>query len=119
MIDFCILAVMNILPSNLCINEFLGCPTGGGVSCQNSLEVLNLLTYKLIMSSDDEIVQFVIQILLRKKKNCEYLSVLGNAVRTRYIPKGGLKKLFLRHPDHFLLNERYVSGIYVWRYAST
>ena len=92
---------------------------GGGVSCQNSLEVLNLLTYKLIMSSDDEIVQFVIQILLRKKKNCEYLSVLGNAVRTRYIPKGGLKKLFLRHPDHFLLNERYVSGIYVWRYAST
>lgn len=72
-----------------------------------SLEDLNLLIYKLIMSSDDEIVQFIIQILLRKKDTCEYLSVLGNAVRTRYA-KGGLKKLFLRHPDHFLLTERYV-----------
>jgi len=58
------------------------------------------------MDDEDDIVKFIAQILLRKEKKREYLSVLGNVVRSKH-PKGGLKKLFLRHPQHFIFTERY------------
>ena len=58
------------------------------------------------MDGEDDIIEFIVQILLRKKNNREYLSVLGNAVLPKQ-PRGGLKKLFLRHSQHFIFIERY------------
>lgn len=69
--------------------------------------VLLYFTCSKIMNDEDvDIIAFIVQLLLRKENNSEYLSVLGNSVRSKQ-PKGGLKKLFLRHPQHFIFTERY------------
>ncbi len=69
--------------------------------------VLLYFTCSKIMNDEDvDIIAFIVQLLLRKENNSEYLSVLGNSVRSKH-PKGGLKKLFLRHPQHFIFTERY------------
>ncbi|KAI8114265.1 hypothetical protein M9434_002391 [Picochlorum sp. BPE23] len=63
---------------------------------------------------DSDIVQCTVQILLRKKSHSEYLSVLGNAVRSVQpvfeggtpLQKGLLKRIFLKYPDQFIIKER-------------
>lgn len=69
---------------------------------------------------DSDIVHCTVQILLRKKSHSEYLAVLGNAVRSLQpvpeggapLPKGFLKRIFLKYPDHFDIKERYVITLY-------
>lgn len=63
------------------------------------------------MSDDSEILKYVAQILLKKKNCCEYLSALGSAIPVK--PRGGLKKLFLRHKEQFSLDARYISSFFL------
>lgn len=66
------------------------------------------------VQDDSDIVHCTVQILLRKKSHSEYLSVLGNAVRSFQsvseggtpLQKGLLKMLFLKYPDQFIIEER-------------